>query len=370
MKLLDFFPLPKFLEIPVCGFDISDESIKFLEFEKEKNKLKIREFGEKKLPQGYIQGGEIKNEREFSDFLKLNFKDFSTRNLIVSLPEEKAFLDIVELPKMNFGNIKTVLTTQFENYFPLKEKEAIFDYDVLNLKSSDFLNTIVAAYPRRIIDSYKNTLALAGFSPLVFELEAESLKRCLIKQDDMDFKMLIDFGKTRIGFVIVGDGKILFTSTAKIGGEDIDKAIARSLGVDIEKAEKIKKEKGKIYTDTDFYKNSEKNADYELQSVFIPLISSIYGEAAKYIEYFNTHFTHIHEKNANSYIKEIILSGGDANLEGLADYLNKNLKIPVRRGNVWENVLSLDEYIPDKIEFNESLKYAAAVGLALRGNTI
>jgi len=370
MNLLNFFPLPKFLEIPVCGFDISDESIKFLGFYSEKGKLKIREFGEKKIPQGYIQGGEIKNEQEFSDFLKLNFKDLSIRNIIVSLPEEKAFLDIVEIPKMDFGKIRTVLSTQLENYFPLKENEAVFDYDVLNSLSNDFFDVVIAAFPRRVIDSYKNSLTLAGFSPLVFELEAESLKRCLIKQNDAGFKLLIDFGKTRTGFVIVGNGKILFTSTAKIGGKDIDKLLSRSLGVSEGEAEKIKKEKGKISASANFYKIGGKSGDYELQSVIIPLVSSVFSEAAKYIEYFKSHFTHLHARNADSDIKEIILCGGDSNLTGFSEYLNKNLKIPVKLGNVWENVFSLNEHIPDKIEFNESLKYAAAVGLALRGNIL
>lgn len=367
MKLLDLFPLPKFLEIPVCGFDVSDESIKFLGFYGEKGKLKIREFGEKKIPQGYIQEGEVKNEQEFSKFLKLNFNDLSTKNLIVSLPEEKAFLDIIEIPKMDFRNIRTVLNIQFENYFPLKEKDAVFDYDVLNPISGDFFDITVAAYPRRIIDTYKNAFTLAGFLPLVFESESESLKRCLVKENDMNFKLLIDFGKTRTGFVVVGEGKVLFTSTAKIGGEDIDKLIARSLGVNINDAEKIKKEKGKISASADFYKNGVKDGDYELQSVFLPLVSSVFSEAAKYIEYFKTHFAHIHARNANSDIKEIILCGGDANLKGFPEYLNKNLKIPVRRANVWENVFSLKNHIPDKIEYNESLRYATAIGLALKG---
>lgn len=365
MNFFNFFPIPKSLKIPVYGFDISDESIKFLKMKNEKNKLKIDEFGEKKIPQGYVQDGEIKMEHEFSDFLKINFKNISTKNLIVSLPEEKVFLDTVELPKINFKNIKTVLTTQFENYFPLKEKDAVFDYTILNSSSNNFLDILIAAFPRNIIESYKKTLTSAGFSPLIFEIEAESLKRCLIKKEDKNFKMIIDFGKTRTSFVIIGNSQILFTATAKIGGENIDKAISRSFGVNLSEAEKIKKEKGKISTSINFYKNNIKNLNYELQSVFTPIISSVYSEAEKYIEYFKTHFTHIHEQNKNSNIKEIILCGGDVNLDGFADYLNKNLKIPVKLGNIWENIFFLDDYIPE-INFKESLKYATATGLALK----
>ena len=68
-------------------------------------------------------------------------------------------------------------------------------------------------------------------------------------------------------------------------------------------------------------------------------------------------------------IKEIILCGGDANLAGLTEYLTLTLKIPVKLANVWLNVFSFEEYVPE-IEFNKSLKFATAVGLALKGKEL
>lgn len=364
MKFLDFFPTPDFLKISSYGFDISDESVKYIKFGDGKKGNFISEYGEKNLAPGIIENGEIKKEKEFTDFLISVFKDSRIKNIVVSLPEEKAFLDVIEFPKLSYSELKTAISTQFENYFPLKAKDAIFDFEILNEESAlDFFDVLIIAFPKTLIESYKNCLVKAGFFPVVFEAEVEAIKRALSNKEDA-FKMLIDFGKTRTTFIIIRKNRVLFTSTLKIGGEDLDKAISRSFSVSLEDAESVKKEKGKIFpfAESQFEKDAK---EYKIQSVIMPVITSIQQEIVKYIEYWQTHYSHIHKKENGAIISEIILCGGDANFTGLSEYLNRNLMIPVRLANVWANVFSFEDYIPE-IEFNESLKYVTAIGLALK----
>lgn len=364
MSFLDIFPIPSFLKMSPYGFDISDESIKYIKFGKNKKTAFIEKYGEKKLPYGIIENGEIKKEKEFLDFLKLNFKDSGIRDIVVSLPEEKAFLDIIELPKTNSADLRGIIGVQLENYFPFKAKDVVFDFEVLNDSGKDILDVLIAAFPKPLIESYKNCLIKAGFLPVVFELEVESLKRALLKKGEDVFKMIVDFGKTRTTFIITEKNSVLFTSTVKIGGFDLDKSLSRSLSLSAEEAENIKKEKGKIFPFGADNAGSP-NTEHEIQAVLMPVISNIEQEIKKYIEYWKTHYAHMHKNGYNSDISEIILCGGDANFIGLTEYLSKNLNIPSRLANVWENIFDFENYIPE-IEFNESLKYATAAGLALR----
>ena len=66
-------------------------------------------------------------------------------------------------------------------------------------------------------------------------------------------------------------------------------------------------------------------------------------------------------------IGKVVLSGGGANLRGFSRFLSEKLEREVLLGNPWVNILgtSLQELPP--LSFGESLKYAAALGLALRG---
>ena len=371
MNFLNLFPLPKFLKIPVVGFDISDKSIKYIQFDGEKI---IKQFGEKKLPSGIIESGEIKKEDELVSFLRENFKNSNIENVIVSLPEEKAFLDIIELPKMRPENIRKSLEVQLENYFPIKSSEAVFDYKILNFGGANpdalkFFDVLVSVFPRLLIGAYQNVWMKAGIKPLAFQPEAEALKRSLCKENNVP-KMLVDFGKTRTTFIIAARNSVLFTSTVKISGKDLDEIIRRSLSVSGEEAEKIKIEKGRILPAIG--KESAQNQkieEREIQSILTPVISALRQEIDKYIAYWQTHYGHIHEKGQKMDIKEIILCGGDANLAGLTEYLTLTLKIPVKLANVWLNVFSFEEYVPE-IEFNKSLKFATAVGLALKGKEL
>ena len=364
MKFLDVFPLPKIISIPAAGFDISDESIKHIEFEKNKDKLKIKNYGEKNLPPDIIVNGEIKNENALSDFLSKNYKNSGIKNIIVSLPEEKAFIDIIELPRIETKNIKQALNVQIENYFPLKRGNAVFDYEILDYPDSGTIDAVVAAFPSELILSYKNILDKAGLYPLSFELESEALIRSLMSEKSDDFKMIIDFGKTRTSITIIFENKIFFTTTIKIGGKDIDRAISRSLSLSADEAEKTKKQIAISPQKSGTEKDKTDGKLAVLQTI-MPVLYTLSQEIKKYTEYWSTHYGHKHKKNRETEIKEIILCGGDANLPGLAEFLSEKLNIPVKLANVWINVFNFDDYIPE-IKFNASLKFATAIGLALR----
>jgi len=356
------------LKTPAVGFDISDKSIRYIQFGIKKNRLFIKQFGEKKLPDGIIEAGEIKKEDEFTSFLKTQFKNTDIKYAVVSLPEEKSLLDIIELPKMDRREIRKNLNLQLENYFPIKSNEAVFDYEILNARtdSQNFFDILAAVFPLRVVKTYQKTFMAAGIKPLAFESETEALKTALLEENNPP-EMIVDFGKTRSTFAVFVKNNVLFTSTVKIGGEDLDRVLAKSLTVSVEEAEKIKKEKGAM---PPFHKNyiqnqNQNDEEKEIQSILVPTISALRQEIEKYILYWQGHYSHIHNKNTGINIKEIILCGGDANLPGLPEYLSLTLKLPVKLANVWRNVFSLDKYIPE-IEFNNSLKFATAVGLGLK----
>ncbi len=362
MKFVDLFPVPKCLQIPLVGFDISDRSIKYVQLEKVLSKEYIvKNFGEIEMPLGIIEGGEIKKENEFISFLISNFKNFEIRNLAVSLPEEKVFLEIIEFPKMDLNSIRNNLRMQLENYFPIKPDEAVFDYEILNSKMEDKIQILAAVFPRTLIDAYINVFLKSGFNPVVFELEANAIKECLIQEDDFP-KMIIDFGRTRTSFIIAAQSNVLFTSTVNICGEDLNKIIQRSFSVSFDEAERIKKEKGKIFSGAKSALNLME--EKEIQLILMPVFSALCQEIEKYLSYFESHYGSFLKGGKNS-IQEIILCGGDSVFPGLTEYLGLTLKMPVKLGNIWTNVCSFDDYIPE-IKFNKSLKFATAVGLALK----
>jgi len=349
----NIFPTPRFLKPPVYGLDISDRSIKYVMLGKHKGKIILKEFGQKIIPEGLIDAGDVKKKEELTRLLKDFRKELHNNHIAVILPEEKAYISKVTIPLMKKSDVRKSLELQIEENIPLSASEIIFDYDISQDKNHYDVNLI--AFSDKVVNDYRDVFFEAGFSPISFEMEAHALSRALtpLNKDDVGVKMIIDFGKTHASFIVVTDSKVRFSSTIRVSGKDIDSAIATVLSIDTIKAEEIKKEKG-------FAKTKENEKVY---NAILPIVSAIKEEIDRIFVFWLNRAEEHGERRKK--IDKIILSGGDSNLIGLPEFLSYELKIPVEVANPWLNILSFDDEIPS-ITFRESLVYSTALGLALR----
>jgi type IV pilus assembly protein PilM len=355
MSLYSIFPPPEYLEMPVIGLDISDRSLKFLSFKRVNGKIRLDKFGKKDMPEGIIAGGIIKKRDELVAFLSDNRKKLGIRYAVVSLPEEKAFLHVAQLPAMNEDNIRETIEMQLEGLVPITPSDTAFDFKILPTgEDKTHMDVLIAAYSRMIIGEYNAVLREAGITPLAFEIEAQSMARAVVSKNEQESVMIIDFGKTRTSFLIVSGGELRFTSTINVAGGSLDAAIAKSLNIDLYAAEHLKHESGSV----------SNNADDKVAAAILPVATAIKEEAEKNLGYWEGHAAHLHAGGGTK-IKKILLCGGDANLRGLPEFLSGALKIKTELANVWENVAPFEEYVPE-LDRRESMAYATAVGLGLK----
>jgi len=346
-----FFPTPRFLMAPSFGLDISDQSLKFAELVVTKDGIVMGRHGERKIPAGIIESGQIKDPNKLKEFLSLLRKEEGIRFVRVSLPEEQVYLFRLRLQKEGLENVREGIELSLEEHIPIPAQDAIFDYGLLH-EDEKSLDIQVAAIPKNVIENYLSVFRESFISVQSFELEAQAISRAVIKNGDMDTYMIVDFGQTRTGIFIISNGLAVFTSTLDIGGASLNRSIQKNFNVSPEEAEKMKRQYG-----------LERNAtNKEIFSVILNSVSVLRDEVAKHLLYWQTHKDQ--EGNDHPPIKRIILCGGDSNLIGLAEYLSVSTKTPVEVANVWVNITNKAKYIPE-INFNKSLTFAAALGLAL-----
>ena len=347
-----FFPPPRFLQMPAIGLDISDTSVRFAELVESRKGLRIGRYGEWAIPAGVIDSGEIKKPLElrmiFVDFKKKFGLDF----VAVSLPEEKAYLFNQHLPTMKRNEIRGSLELTLEEHVPIKVDEAIFDYEIL--EETDTVTKVgVSVLTQSLVNAYVESFSGTGITPMIFEIEAQSIARSVIPFGDNQVYMIVDFGKTRTGIAIVAGGTVQFTATIPIGGGTLTDAISKNLNIPYEEAENMKRAKGVLGG----------VGDENFSLAIMSTISILRDEIARHHSYWGAHEDEYGK--ARPPIKKIYLCGGDSNLSGFIDYLASGLPVSVGLANVMVNVNSLDEYVPE-ISFNDSLRYATAIGLALR----
>ncbi len=350
-KFYQFFPPPEFLKMPAIGLDISDTTMRFVELIETHKGLVIGRFGERAIPRGIIESGEVKKPADLRTTLSEIKKQFGLEFVSVSLPEERAYFFDVHLPIIKYDEIRGALELELEEHIPLKVDEALFDYEI-EKEVSTGIHTNVSAVPRSLIDGYLEAFSGTGITPTSFEVEAQSVARAIIPAGDKDSYMIVDFGKTRTGVTIVSNEMVQFTSTVSVGGSALTDVIAKNLGVSYEEAEKVKREKGITgVSDND-----------GLYLALVSTVSILRDNITKANVYWQTHDDYGKKRLP---VKKIYLCGGDSNLSGFVGYLSQGLNIQVELANVMINVNSLDLYVPE-IKFSDSLSYATAIGLALR----
>ena len=351
----EFFPPPKFLEMPAVGLTISDDAISALELVRHKGVFAVGRFGRRVLSPGSISGGYVNDKNALVGELRALKNELKLDFVNASLSEEKAYLFKTKIPRVPRKEIRGVLEFKLEENVPIPVTDAIFDYTVITQAghdTGDHVDVGVTVLPTKVVETYGELLSAADIVPLSFEIEAQAISRAVIAKGDRSTYLLVNFGESKTGLFIVSDEVVHFTSTVAIGGMHITSAIAKYLSISMEEARTLKYEHAAL--------RNKKNMDLFLS--LMNVIAALKDEINKLSIYWHTHQDFGGESGKK--IDKIILCGRDAGLTGFSEYLSLALQSTVEVGNVWRNTFSLDDYIPPLV-FDESLDYAAAVGLAL-----
>lgn len=348
------------IKVDTFGLDISDLTVKYFKFG-QKKPVEIAGFGEISIPPGIIESGEIKKEEELerilSAWLSGEGRRFRSSFAAVSLPEEKGFLRLIQIPKIKLEDIGNAVRWEIEANIPLPLNELIYDFEAVIPPENDHLehlDVMITAFPKTIVESYARVLQKSGLALALMESEAQAIVRSLLPVlGGRGAKIVADIGRERASIVILAGQVIVYTTTVGFKGKQLEESIVRELGVTAEEAVLLKKEKGL----------DKKEYQGRLFSALASPLAELAEELKKTIAYYQTHATHAH--NVSVDISEIFLVGGDANLLGIDTYLASVLKTPVLRADPLAGTYG--KIIPP-INKNEALGLATAVGLALRGN--
>jgi len=333
-----------------CAIDISDRSIKYGELIATPHGLRLGKYGHIKIPSEIVVSGKIEDENSLIKILSDLRKKEKLNFVRVSLPEEQTYLFTLSIPRINNENIRETISFQIEEHVPLKAPDITFDYNVI-CENNNSIYVEVAAIATETANQYLHVFEKAKLTPLSFEIEAEAIGRAIIPKGDKSPVMIVDFGNNRTGISVAYDGRILMTTTLDLGGYNLTNMISKNFNMSFEEAEELKRSYG-------LRENSNKE---DIFPIILNGISVLRDELNKQSLYWKNHYGL--EKDSRE-INHIILCGGDANLSGLASYLETSMNIKVVNADTWINISLLKGSVPS-ISFEESLSYATVLGLAL-----
>lgn len=374
---------PLTLKSVAAGVDLTDFYLRIVKLKRQGHDFDLASFGEQPVPAGLFEDGEIKNETELVKVIrqavtKIKGEKLKTDKVIISLPEEKCFLRIIQFPKMALEDLAKAIPFEAENHIPLPLKELYLDFEVIEplVDHLDHFDILLVASPRKIIDSYLRVFKAASLAPLAFEPESLAISRALVKHEmTTEPILLVDFDTYRTNLVVFAGRSVRFTSSLQTGSKNLIDVLVQGLNVTVREAERIKKEVGiGAQTGTRLI---EKTGDYEfereiinderIRNILAPSLSPLVTEVKDFLDFYYSHTGHEHLLLARQGVKRVLLSGDGAHLKGLTHFLAKELGISVALANPWVNILpDAESRVPEEY-LQRSLSYATALGLALRG---
>ncbi len=334
------------------GIDIGTASIKVVELEKQGKDILLKNYGEYKRIRNkktfpFHTNSFSFQEEEVAEAIKglLAETKIQAKSASFSLPAFSSFFTVITLPFMQKSEIAGAVKYQSYKYIPLPLQEVVIDWELIEDEelSGEKLKVLLVAVPKELVEKYQNLSKILNISINILEVEIFSEVRALVK--DKDPTAIVNIGDRASNITVVDNGFIRISHSVEFSGFQLTKSISESLNVSFQRAEELKRTKGISQTIGSL-----------ASGPLFPIIDKIIFSMQRVI---NTYLV----QNPKREIKKIILSGGGADMPGLAEYFYNKTNIKTERAQCFSNIkypMQLESAIQ---EINNS--FTVAVGLAL-----
>jgi type IV pilus assembly protein PilM len=336
----------------VGGVDIGVGSIKIVALDTVNEKPVLVSVGEIKNPNpDWVKGDNKKAIEEVAGAVKSLWNDLKIgrRQVVTSLPEDEVVSRLIRLPPLKESEIKDALRFEAETFVPYPLSEVAIDYEVIEQDEAGRLAVFAIASRNKTIETYLKVFKMAGLELNALESPAVAMRRIInLSVSDKAAILLVDMGEKYSDIVAINNGKVYFTRAMSVGGESLTRAISVNLGLDMASAEEYKKA----------YGMKELELEGKIKASIAPVFASMAEEIRRALGAFR-------EEQGKS-AELLVLSGGGANLPGLAEELTKILGIEVQVIQPFNKIDASRIVAP--IDLNvDGCRFTLAVGLALRG---
>ncbi|MBU4511465.1 type IV pilus assembly protein PilM [bacterium] len=357
------------------AIDFGARSIKVVKLHKISDGYELDNYGVTLSPEGAIANGEILNPLAVADNLTelLRESGIKDRKAIIAITGQKVIIREIVLPLMEKEELMAGVMWEAPKYVPYDLNESIIDAEKVDefveKDGNKMMRVLLVATPKNIIQPYMEVLKKAKIIPKIVDVissanirafenilsdKKEKEKGKEKEEEGSIIDIVISVGASSTILTLAEKSNLKFTRNILIGGNDITNAIAKSLNISFEKAEKLKRKTGIAVGS-----KADKEKDDEIRKIIIEILNQITKEVRKSLSYYKTQSQRVK-------YNKIIFSGGCVNIKGIEKYLSEQFEIPIIIGDPLGKV-KINERLFD-IEGIKKLKdtLATVIGLAMR----
>lgn len=239
----------------VLGVDLGSRNIKVAELRTQGKEPILNALGMIDTPEGAVDHTGVFNPEAVGAALKqaISSAGASVSNVVVSIAGQASVLvRTLEVPRMNATELREHMQWEINRNIPFAESNVVSDYRPLQDEdpNSPNMDVVMAIAPQSAIDTLVTAIKQAKRVPAAIDVEPLSVARSLTYSYGEEFQgqtvCFVDMGHKTTAINIYRDGKLLMPRQIPVGGEMVTKAIADSMGLPIEEAEKLKIERCEV----------------------------------------------------------------------------------------------------------------------------
>lgn len=311
------------------GLDIGTSSVRAAELVLGGTSVTLERFGQVGLTPGAVRDGEVVDPDVVGAAIRQLWAKvgFSTKRVVLGVANQKVVVRLVDLPWLPTAEMRASLAFQVQDFIPMPVDRAILDYHPLEEfereNGTRMVRVLLVAAARDMVSAALAAVAKAGLTPVMVDLTPFAILRALAPVDELhldpEAEALVDVGAGVTNIIVHSGGVPRFVRILMMGGQNITEAVAERMGVPIDEAEAVKQSMGMaVGTATE---GSDRSAGSPAAGVIESTAAAFVQEVRGSLDYY------VAQPTAQP-LRRIRLSGGGAQLPGLAERLAKATRLP------------------------------------------
>lgn len=336
----------------LLAVDVGAHSVKLMELDVAGERPQLLSVAERTFASEVFSGNALSGRATVASTLQDVLTDLgqSTSMVATAVPGPSVFTKRTKLPRQPLKELHSTIQFEAGNVIPHNIDAVHLDYHILGLTGKDQVEVLVVAVKNEVIDGFVDTLADAGLTPAVVDVDVFALQNAyelLFPEDVEKTVALVNVGHRYSGVNICRNGMPLFTGDISSGGRAFTEGLAAALGIGLQEAEELK------------CKGVRGAANEEIAQAFGQQLDALAAEINRQLSFFWS------ASGAEGGIDKICLSGGGARVDGLPEVLQEKTGIECVRFDPFERC-ELGEEVDAQDVRTLGPSMAVAFGLAVR----
>jgi|TARA_Y100001933_G_scaffold101868_1_gene102456 type IV pilus assembly protein PilM len=340
----------------LLGLDISSTSVKLLELSRNNGRYRVEAYAVEPLPPNAVVEKNISDVEGVGEAIKrvISRSKAQARQAAVAVAGSAVITKTIEMDgALNDDEMENQITVEADQYIPYPLDEVAIDFEVQGIseRNPEQVEVLLAACRRENVEMREAALQLGGVKPMVVDIEAHAMKRAfeLIKpqlgSNPQDLVVaIIDIGATMTTLSVLADDRSIYTREQLFGGKQLTEEIQRRYSLSFEEAGLAKKQGGLP-------------DDYE-EEVLQPFKEAVLQQVTRSLQFFFS-------SSQYDDVDYIVLAGGTASIDGLADMIENKLGTPTLIANPFVDMALANKVDADALA-NDAPAMMIACGLAMR----